>query len=425
VFGLGAILGLYPEFDSRCAHGASHRYPNFYVTAYNDGKSNKNVNSNQLLYMGNPINITCPNESDQPYNIMDMASDDVRYYLSPTQRDIVNALFSPSKTPTDPNDPNGPHVIPTNSGPAPTYDMGMFFFSLLVLWIVVSLWIGQILSWAIAKNPGLYYTDVNPFGRVRTDKDGNMRKVTDWYQNLFLTPLLLPKGAIYEPRDTDEAVSQILNQNTSLPQKQRELYKLGVSQIQYGHDTVKVSALTPEVTQNVVHTLQTIVDSKKLAQEEQKANPTAIQLEQVQQAAGVDNNKDKVAYSFEDINSATLRVWVKYQKQNHVSNDGIVTSARNHDKEMARELCQLYDSDFTSYDNTTNAKSEMLKEQLLMLRAIDSTRTPPEEVRKAQDFLNRHDPTRAQQYNSDLNLRERRMKAIENYLKYAKMDVNE
>ena len=272
VFALGAVCGLNPEFNSNCINGANQRYPNINVLAYNDGKSNVRVNSNQLLYMGNPIGITCPGEVDQPNNIMDMSSDDARYYLSPAQKDIVNVMFPP-KNPNKPEDPEDP-LVPSVDAPAPTYDMGMFFLSLLVLWLVLSLWIGQLLSWGIAKYPELYYKTVNPFGHVSKETDNVGRRVIDWYENLFLSPLKLAPGTT-TPGDQSQVNEIINNQRLTLPQKKRELHQLGIAQITVGQGKIPVYELEEQhiqelakqapaskpVEPSTIHTLNTMPSS--------------------------------------------------------------------------------------------------------------------------------------------------------------------
>ncbi len=173
VFGLGTVFGLTPSFDRTCAK-VSQKFPNLYVTGYNDSKSNSKVNSNQLLYFGSTIK--CPGEADLPYNIMDMSSDDVRYYISVSQQTIVKTIYQ--QTPGN--------LFPDITGfqyPPPPGRLvtagGEEFAAFFILNILVILMICQLLAIWCNYNQNIYYRYINPYG-------GNV----SWWTRVFLVPLM-------------------------------------------------------------------------------------------------------------------------------------------------------------------------------------------------------------------------------------------
>jgi hypothetical protein len=200
VFALCSKLGLRAQFDSLCNNTSLHRYPNINVTGYNDNKSNLTINSKQLPYFGSNPTITCTNETEGPYNVMDMSSDDVRYYLSDAQRIIMETvvpldrppIVDPPPTNPDPENPDtevDPEIFVPDvfyPEPSPTIDYGWIFLAMLVLWAILFVTICQVISIMIYRNPSIYYKYINPMGY-------DVNKDTSWMlTHMFVKDLLLP-----------------------------------------------------------------------------------------------------------------------------------------------------------------------------------------------------------------------------------------
>jgi hypothetical protein len=168
VFAMGTVHGLNPSFDKSCTQSPQQKYPNLYVTGYQDSKSNSTVNSSQLLYFGTPVK--CTNEVDSPYNIMDLSSDDVRYYISPNQAAIV-ATFEDNDI-TGATGPPQPGSLKTAGGEE--------FAAFIILNILIIMFVCQIIAFIYNKNDWLYHRYITPFG-------GN----PSWIARVFLKPFLI------------------------------------------------------------------------------------------------------------------------------------------------------------------------------------------------------------------------------------------
>ncbi len=168
VFAMGTVFGLNPSFDKSCTQSPQQKYPNLYVTGYQDSKSNSAVNSSQLLYFGTPVK--CNNEVDSPYNIMDMSSDDVRYYISPNQAATV-ATFN-SGVITGATGPPQPGSLKTAGGEE--------FAAFIILNVLIIMLVCQIIAFIYNKNVWLYHRYITPFG-------GN----PSWIAKVFLKPFII------------------------------------------------------------------------------------------------------------------------------------------------------------------------------------------------------------------------------------------
>jgi hypothetical protein len=195
VFAMGTVFGLNPSFDKSCTQSPQQKYPNLYVTGYQDSKSNSAVNSSQLLYFGTPVK--CNNEVDSPYNIMDMSSDDVRYYISPNQAATV-ATFKSGEI-TGATGPPQPGSLKTAGGE----EFGAF----IILNFLIIMFVCQLIAFIYNKNEWLYHRYITPFG-------GN----PSWIAKVFLKPFVIdyqkveattaetPNGTMAEvPTNTAEA----------------------------------------------------------------------------------------------------------------------------------------------------------------------------------------------------------------------------
>lgn len=306
VSAIGSVLGLNSEFDSQCTNSTLHRYPNLYVTAYQDNKSNVTVNSNQLLYYGNPT-ILCTREVDSPYNIMDMASDDVRYFISPTQQVLINKMFPTTK------DPNVETPTIITREPPPGLDMGIFFLALLVMWIILSLTIGQLISFWVASDSSIYYKYINPYGEY-IDRDSFLTK--DLWTKLFLQPLLLPHTEINpHPPATNEQIHAILaNTTTSSTYKIQQLRLLGISTLEEG---IQVNTTEKEAFTNALQNLVKHYATTSPAPAAQTSAPAFVQI-----AAKINSLKRMnviVNTSGAQIDSAELQLYtndkIKFESQ--------------------------------------------------------------------------------------------------------------
>jgi hypothetical protein len=113
VFALGTACGVGPYFGPT----GPNKYPNIHVDRYNASRSNFNNNSKQILYFsGDPTLVRSDEVNKEPYNNMDMSGDDVRYFFSTEQANIIKDIHT--EVPGDPNDPKDPRD-PNKPDPPP------------------------------------------------------------------------------------------------------------------------------------------------------------------------------------------------------------------------------------------------------------------------------------------------------------------